>query len=242
MRGSAALALGLLAAGPAVPAMAGDMASLDVLGYSRDGRVFAFEEYGILDGSGGAYSSIYFVDIGADRFLPGTPIRAVEHEGGKLAAMRAQARATAAALIEEHGLADNPGILVAYNPPSEIGGNAHRVRYYPSLSAQISGYTYTLELEEKAFPPTGDCLNMTGSYTGFALKLTEHQGRPSDRVLHADSAIPRSRGCPNQYRIGAVVSSEIADVPQMAMILVGSFGFEGNDQRWIAVPILPYGP
>src|SRR5690606_36811639 len=42
------------------PAFAGDTASLDVLGYSPDGKVFAFEEYGIADGSGFPYSNIYF--------------------------------------------------------------------------------------------------------------------------------------------------------------------------------------
>lgn len=232
----------LLAILLAFPAFAGDMASLNVLGYSRDGNVFAFEEYGIFDGSGGAYSSIYFIDIKTDRFLPGTPIRAQEHEEGRLAAIRAEARARAEPLIAKYGLADNPGVIVAYNPPSEIGSDPHKLRYHPSLSAQIPGSTYTLELEERELPPVGDCLNMTGNYTGFTLRLTENQGNPFDKVLHADSAIPESRGCPNQYRIGTVVSSEVRDVPQMAMILVGSFGFEGNDRRWIAVPIPPYGP
>jgi hypothetical protein len=28
----------------------------------------------------------------------------------------------------------------------------------------------------------------------------------------------------------------------MALILVDSFGFEGNDRRWIAVPVNPDGP
>ena len=240
--GLAGLALLSLALGQAVPAAAGDMASLDVLGYSRDGQVFAFEEYGIFDGSGGAYSSIYFIDIKTDTFLPGTPIRAREHEEGRLAAIRADTRSKAGPLIARHGLADNPGVLVAYNPPSEIGGDPHKLRYYPYLSAQISGYTYTLELEERELPPAGDCAKFTDSHAGFTLRLTENQGQPFDKVLHADSTIPKSRNCPNQYRIGAVVASEIRDVPHMAMILVGSFGFEGNDQRWIAVPVLPYGP
>lgn len=218
------------------------MASLNVLGYSRDGKVFAFEEFGIADGSGGAYSSIYFIDIAADTFLPGTPIRAVEHEEGKLAAIRAQTRSKAAALVEKHGLADNPGIIVAYNPPSEIGSDPYKVRYYPYLSAQVSNYTYTLELEQREFPPSEFCLSLATGYAGFTLRLTENQGAAFDKVLHADSTIPKSRGCPNEYRIGAVVSSEVRDVPQIAMIMVGSFGFEGNDRRWIAVPILPYGP
>ena len=43
-------------------AAAGDTASLSVLGYSPDGKVFAFEEYGIFDGSGFPYSNIYFID------------------------------------------------------------------------------------------------------------------------------------------------------------------------------------
>jgi predicted secreted protein len=242
MRGAAAIALGLLAALPGFAASAGDMASLDVLGYSRDGKIFAFEEYGILDGSGGAYSSIYFIDIAADKFLPGTPIRALEHEEGRLSAIRTETRFKAAALVEKHGIADNPGAIVAYNPPSEIGSDPHMLRYYPYLSAQVTGYTYTLELEQREFPPSSECLNMTGSYTGFTLRLTENQGAPFDKELHADSTIPASRGCPNDYRIGAVVSSEFRDVPQIAMIIVGRFGFEGNDRRWIAVPILPYGP
>jgi predicted secreted protein len=242
MRGRSVVALGLLVSGHAFPAMAGDMASLNVLGYSPDGQVFAFEEYGFLDGSGGAYSNIYFIDIKADKFLPGTPFRAAEHEEGLLTKMRAETRARAEPLMAKYALAENPGVLVAYNPPSEIGSSPHKVHYYSYLSAQVPGYTYTLELEERELPPTDECLNMTGNYTGFTLRLTENQGSTFDKVLHADSAIPKSRGCPNQYRIGAVVSSERGDVPQIAMILVGSFGFEGNDQRWIAVPVLPYGP
>lgn len=224
------------------PAVAGDMASLNVLGYSRDGNVFAFEEFGVLDGSGGSYSTIYFIDIAKDAFLPGTPIREGGPENeGQLASVRGASHARADALLAKFGMADDPGILVAYNPPSEVDGNPNKLRYYPYLSAQITGRTYTLELDEREFPPTTECLNMTGTYTGFTLRLTENQGVGTNVVLHADDTVPKSRNCPNQYRIGAVVASEIQDVPQMAMILVGSFGFEGNDQRWIAVPVLPDG-
>lgn len=242
MRHAAIALSALLAGAPPAAGLAGDMASLNVLGYSRDGKVFAFEEYGIFDGSGGAYSTIYFIDIDPDRFLPATPVRSLVHEEGQLARIRAESRAKADPLIAAHGLIDNPGVMVAYNPPSEVGSNPHALRYYPFLSAQVTGYTYTLRLEERAFAPSQDCLNMTGSYAGFTLRLTERQGSSVDTVLHADSTIPKSRGCPNGYRIGAVIASEMGDAPHMAMILVDSMGFEGNDRRWIAVPILPYGP
>lgn len=243
MRRTAWIASALMTVLQVSPARAGDMASLNVLGYSRDRTIFAFEEYGVYDGSGGAYSSIYFIDIGADSFVAGTPFRVSRPEEERsLGSVRREARDMATALIERYGLSDNPGILVAYNPPSEVGSDPRKLSYYPYLSAQVPGYTQTIELEEREFPPSQECLNMTGTYTGFTLRLTEYQGSPFDKVLHADSTIPKSRRCPNQYRIGAVVSSESEDVPQIAMILVGSWGFEGNDQRWIAVPIQPYGP
>lgn len=242
MRRTVWIASTLMTVLSAPAAQAGDMASLNVLGYSRDGNVFAFEEFGVLDGSGGAYSNIYFIDIAKDAFLPGTPIReGGPEQEGQLASVRSTSHGRADALMEKFGMADDPGIVVAYNPPSEVDGDPNKVRYYPYLSAQISGHTYTIELDEREFPPTAECLNMTGTYTGFTLRLTENQGVATNVVLHADDTVPKSRNCPNQYRIGAVVASEIRDVPQMAMVLVGSFGFEGNDQRWIAVPVRPVG-
>lgn len=242
MRRPSIALLALLAGLFPVAGNAGDMASLNVLGYSRDGKIFAFEEYGIFDGSGGAYSSIYFIDIERDQFVAGTPLRAAVHEEGQLSRMRAEARAKAEPLIAAHGLMDNPGLLLAYNPPSEAGSDPYVLRYYPYLSAQLAGHTATLRLEERAFAPSEDCRSMTGTYSGFTLRLTELQGAGIDTVLHADRAIPKSRGCPNGYRIGAVIGSETGDVPHMAMIIVDSMGFEGNDRRWIAVPVLPDGP
>ena len=223
-------------------ASAGDTASLNVLGYSPDGKVFAFEEYGVSDGAGFPYSNIYFIDVDEDEFLPGTPIRIRLEEEGPLGRIREMARAKAAALTAKYRLADNPGVIVAYNPPSEIDSDPGKLRFYPYVSASPYDYKYTLELKEKDFPIPEDCIGFSGSHKGFTLTLTEYQGHPTDKVLHDDTSVPKSRLCPNEYRIGAVVSSELNDVTPMAMILVGTYGFEGNDRRWIAVPINPFGP
>jgi len=233
--GLAALALG-------GQAIAGDTASLNVLGYSSDGKVFAFEEYGISDGSGFPYSNIFFIDIEKDAFLPGTPIRTRVDDELPLPKVRGMSRTKAVALIEKYRVEENPGVIVVYNPPSELGSDPHKVRFHSYASAPPQGYTNTLVLTERQFPPSEPCLNMTGEYTGFTLKLTEYQGNVLDKILHEDATVPSSRSCPNGYRIGAVISSEVREVTMMAMILVDSFGFEGNDRRWIAVPISPYGP
>ncbi|MDB5522885.1 MAG: hypothetical protein JWM58_648 [Rhizobium sp.] len=221
----------------ATSAFAGDTASLNVLGYSEDGKVFAFEEYGVYDGAGFAYSNIFFIDTQEDKFLPGTPIRVQIDEEQSMAKIRALSHAKAEPLIAKYRLADNPGVMVAYNPVSEIDSNPHKLRYFGYLSSPPRSLTYTLELKEKEFPPISDCLNMTGNYTGFTLLLTEDAGEPVSKALHDDSQVPKSRGCPNGYRIGAVISSETNSAPQIAMIMVATFGFEGNDERWIAVPV-----
>ncbi|MGV3552551.1 DUF2259 domain-containing protein [Rhizobium sp.] len=229
----------LLTAGSA---SAGDTSSLDVLGYSPDGKVFGFEEYGIADGSGFPYSNIVFVDIAADKFLPGTPIRVrLEDETG-LAKARETARAKAAALLEKYKLADNPGVILAFNPPSEVDSDPKRLRFQSFLSAPPAGFTNTLTLATKEFPVPADCASFAENYRGFTLKLTEYQGQPTDTIIHDEANVPASRACALDYSIGAVVSSEVRDVTMMAMILVNSHGFEGPDRRWIAVPITPPGP
>lgn len=234
--------MGLAALALAGPAIAGDTASLNVLGYSPDGKVFAFEEYGIFDGSGFPYSNIFFIDIEKDTFLSGTPIRTRVDDELPLPKVRNMTRAKATALIEKYKIEENPGVIVVYNPPSELDSDGHKVRFQSFVSAPPNSYTNTLVLTERQFPPTETCLNMTGEYTGFTLKLTEYQGDVFDKVLHEDTTVPASRSCPNGYSIGAVISSEVREATMMAMILVDSVGFEGNDRRWIAVPINPYGP
>jgi predicted secreted protein len=56
-------------------ARAGDAATRDIIGFSPDGRYFAFEQHGIQDGSGFPYAEIFVIDAAEDRWVPGTPIR-----------------------------------------------------------------------------------------------------------------------------------------------------------------------
>ena len=66
---SAAAALMLLV----LPAMAANRALINMIGYSEDGDYFAFEQFGIQDGSGFAYSEVFVVDLANDKWTAGTP-------------------------------------------------------------------------------------------------------------------------------------------------------------------------
>ena len=98
-------ASGLLAVGLSLPAMAGDRALIDHVGFSADFRYFAFEEFGIQDGSGFAYSNIFVVDLETDSWVIGTPVRVqAESEETSLVEIRAEAARLAADHVDEFGL------------------------------------------------------------------------------------------------------------------------------------------
>src|SRR4051794_38905355 len=63
----AASAVMLAGAALPLPALSVDRALIELLGYSPDGRYFAFEEYGLHDGSGAPYSDITIIDLNADQ-------------------------------------------------------------------------------------------------------------------------------------------------------------------------------
>ncbi|WP_354542185.1 DUF2259 domain-containing protein [Rhizobium alvei] len=233
------LAMALIATVALVPlqAVAGDVAQLNVLGYSPDGRIFAFEEFGVQDGSGFGYSNIYFIDTVTDRYLKGTPLRHRVEEEQSLAKARLMAHANAEALAKTHRLGEDPGFIVASNPITEVDSNASVVRFRTYPASPAFGPIYSLTLVQKPFPPSKACANMVGEYRGFKLLSGGEVPGTGDRIVHDDAQVPASRVCPNDYRIGAVVTSQSGKGPAMALITVSTFGFEGNDLRWIAVPV-----
>ena len=75
---------------------------IDFVGYSGDFRYFAFEEYGTLDGSGSAYSSIHILDLWTDKEMPGSPFSAEGREDDKtLAEIRREAGDAAGADLKK---------------------------------------------------------------------------------------------------------------------------------------------
>lgn len=236
-------ALTVLACGFAMAAQAraGDIATFQPIGFSKDGGIFAFEQYGVQDGSGFAYSDVFVIDTVNDRFLPGTPIRVrMDDESAPMSAAREQSLAKASPFIAEHRLADHPGRLVAFNPVSEQGIDPHRVSYLPYPTEPAFGAPYALQIEEYAVDPPERCKVLEEEIRAFRLTLTERDGAPADETIHEDGGIPASRSCPTGYRLGGIMTYLEGEEPiHIALVLVLSYGFEGRDGRWIAVPFRP---
>ncbi|KKX33842.1 DUF2259 domain-containing protein [Rhizobium sp. LC145] len=239
----AALRLSVLAIAAAFlagSATAADIASFRPIGFSPDGRVFAFEEFGIQDGSGFPYSNIYVLDLEKDGYLQGTPYRVrLDDEKATLAEARRQARDKAEGLIASHELADNPGEILAFNPVTEVDADPHRLRYRDYAVVPPVGEPDTLTLEEIPQEPDDRCSGMVEKMAAFRLRITEEDGKPADQLIHEDQRVPASRGCATGYRLAGVMGGTAMDRSpfKVALVMVLSLGFEGSDGRWIAVPI-----
>ncbi|KKB78683.1 hypothetical protein VW35_09160 [Devosia soli] len=220
------------------PALAGDRALIDFIGFSPDAKYFAFEEYGIQDGSGFPYSTIYVIDLANDAWVKGTPFRArAEDEYTPLLAIRAEAMSEAFATIDQYEISAPVDIaaLIGDGVPDTDAKTLAFGRPGYEAGAVIEQRQLTLT----SFPATSleDCSGYFGSEPlGFALELS---GGAEPVTVHRDEgALPRSRGCPLDYRLYAVVLPAL-DAPEgtgVAIVSVYPGGFEGPDRRFLAVP------
>jgi len=221
------------------PAQAGDKALADIVGYSQDARYFAFEEFGIQDGSGFAFSSYYIVDLKEDRWVVGTPVRIVGEEDRE---PLAEIRARSAEMIRPHleNLAINlPAQSLASNgdgaPRNDGQILAFGLPLYTGPTDVIGDYT--LKISHTQVAAAAPCADWFESEAlGFALEIEDHGVA---REIHNDKTLPRSRGCPMAYRISEVFAPfHATDISHtVALISVFTHGFEGPDRRFLAVPL-----
>lgn len=229
-----AASLGLAAALMVTPVTAGDRALLDFIGYSEDGRYFAFEEFGVQDGSGFPFSTVYVIDLPADKWVAGSPYRVVlESEVATAAAARDAARELAAPKLDALDVSV-PAELVALNGDGETAGEAHSLHFGdPGYGLDDPRDVRTLVLETFPANSPEPCATYSGERAlGYALLLDGIE-------LHRDITLPQSRGCPLDYRIyGVVMPADWSGLTAgVAVIAVYPFGFEGPDRRFVVVPL-----
>jgi predicted secreted protein len=216
-------------------ALAGDYAERRIIGFSANGAYFAFEQFGVQDGSGFPYSDIFIVNIENDIWAGGSPFRVQLNDDTQgVNAARAASANMAASAIASLGIRDS-GTLLASNPITESGANPLQVSFRPT---PYFGTKWQLNLNE--FPlSTSGCSGFEENIRGFSLTLTTEDGQPP-RELHQDHSIPSSRKCPINYGISDVILHGNYNATSQLVVLVRvlSVGFEGPDMRYIAIPAI----
>lgn len=228
----------LALAGVILPAQAGDRALIDYVGFSKDFRYFAFEEFGIQDGSGFAYSNLYVIDLSTDSWVVGTPVRVqAESEESALSDIRAQMAKKARTPI------DGFGITVPVEIAAMIGDgvpdtDARTLTFgAPAYMPGAVAGDYTLHLSSFPTQATSPCAQWFGvEPLGYELSIADSG---TERLIHRDRNLPRSRGCPTDYRLYSVVMPFGGTTLSNAVAIISVYpgGFEGPDRRFLAVPL-----
>ncbi|MEN0001211.1 MAG: DUF2259 domain-containing protein [Pseudomonadota bacterium] len=220
------------------PVAAGDTATLNILGFSADGGIFAFEEYGVQDGSGFPYANRFYIDTASDTFTGGAPFRVrLEDEMATVDDARAQAKSAVEAIITDSILAANRGTTAGFNPVSELSADPFRMVVNPRQVVPPIDTKLEVRLEEKQFAASGSCMGIADTVVGFRLLKIATEPGETTQLLADDQAVPSSRNCPLGYSIGAIQTffPQGGDPVFATLLAIESFGFEGPDFRWMAV-------
>lgn len=241
--------------GTAAPcARAGDGSAVHILGFSADGRYFAYEQYGEQDGSGTLYSTITAIELTGDRVVKGMPVSAImdpdnpgfgkEPRDKQLADIRAKAAADAATVLQQLGIAGAGRMVASVRDsrarsilqPEEVKTARKAAVATVTLPADHFGPDTRLVLREFdiALPRCKDIVS--GEHpNGFGLTL-ERKGRPTIH-LSRDQTIPVARGCPDHYGIAEAHALALPDGGNALAVLIQYFytAYEGPDRRFIVV-------
>ena len=253
---SAALALFVAALCAAVPSLASPEPepleaghpAREIIGFSEDGRYFAFEVYGYEPVASSPFAERYVLDTQTNDMVGGSPFRknlwgmetyddfeppAELPPGGLLEFVSGLVEADAAPALEGVGVAAGTGNLVVANLPTEIARSAEFVtsRGYPlrTTGIRIELEEFVAELAEPEM-----CLSLYGPFAGVAVTLRGLDGVVIDEWR--DEAIPAHRFCPIHYLISDVVLSPDSTVAVVILTLAWPF-IEGSEARYTAIAL-----
>ncbi len=209
------------------------------LGFSPDGRHFAFMEYGVQDGSGFPFASVHVIDLDRDAWA-GPPVHVLleeEAEDPRIAMQKALKQAHA--LLKRTGIAPLLTGRELFHAPATEGTG-------PAITATFALYRWQLDDPRRRYGlrlstfalPGGNCVpGLVEGARGFALDA--QAGSEGDWTrLYADRTIPASRHCPVSYAIDRVILYAPSHGKARTVIIVRyAFpGFEGFDERYLALP------
>jgi predicted secreted protein len=199
-------------------ALAGDEATLDFIGFSRDGRHLAFEQYGTQDGSGFPYSEMYVVDVASNTLASSTRVL-LKTENASLGQARSQTMAQSRAALTRYGIVrGNQGRF------AEVAAKREQ---WQSFDFTALGRRYSLNLNETLASATPSCGDNVPKYLSLTLRFGAFE-----RLIQHDTRLPASRACAYDYEVHSVFVFGRSLAVFVKLLLTG---FEGPDVRWMVV-------
>jgi predicted secreted protein len=197
-------------------AFGSDMSYYRTIGFSKDGKYFAFERYGTQDGSGFPYSEIFVLDICKNDYA-NPPIRVTLQEDGN-----SEENATKTSMKTAKPILDKFKIDVTIKGTSVVQATTRKI-----IPFQFGGQkmVLTLDLYETE---NKECWEGNAEKK-LTLSLTR---KNVTAPLQKDVKVPKSRSCAFSYAVQEAICYNSAIV---AILNYNAPGFEGPDTRQIAI-------
>ncbi|MBC7796430.1 MAG: DUF2259 domain-containing protein [Pyrinomonadaceae bacterium] len=219
-------------------ARAGDSNNLNIIGFSKDGKYLAFEEYGSHDGSGFAYSYYTFVNVEKNTFAAPRYVLEAKDENSTEAAIRRKAKLANFKKMQEFKIiAGNKGTLVVSRLLTDLtmnGDNEEGASDRARFTEQIYyvGRRGDYELAVKQIKTeTADCKVYERSTYKTEISLLNNETQTT-KMLQKDDVLPKSRGCVTNYRIQDIY---IYEDKIISFLNIRSPGFEGDNMSYMVV-------
>jgi len=212
---------------------------IDFLGYSSQGRYFAYEEFGVSESPKVAFSQIYVVDLTQNTWVVGTPVRFEAFLSERsLMSVRGQLRANVRILLDGLEI-DTPAVITALIGEGAPDKDAQELVFnVPAQStSKIGGTDFLLNLSTFETSSAFSCKETFGQEPiGVSLAL---ETRGDRLVLYEDAALPFSRGCPQEYAMKGVVMPFGASDISNAVAIVSVITREEDvlERHFLVIPI-----
>jgi predicted secreted protein len=232
----------------ASPSDAGDAAARRIIGFSPDGKFFAFEQFTNIYDDDASFSEIFIIDTATDRYVSGTPVKVLlrDVEGVEEKSRADTAKATKP-IVDQLKIGE-AGTYVAGKPSmalDEVG--IYQMDPEPlakSLAFKLSdGRAAKLVLADKPMG-TAMCEGYGGRSTparakAAGLRLTlEVAGQPPS-VMQDDKTLPKGRRCAAAY---GIAEAHLFNAPDGTVTLAALVEFADNhdyhagpNRRFLAV-------
>lgn len=230
----------------AATAFGGDASTYQKIGFSADGRYFAFADTGIGDGSGAPYAQVSVVEVATNKLVRSKMVH-LEPEDGSDEASGTEEQALQRAIKEvrlgefriQRGKILGEDLLVRLpTDVSQVTDTVFATAYWAEGGASAFTPKYELKIATTPAEDKTDeqwCTALSGRAPEL-LKLTL-EGKAGDaagffRVLQDDKSLPRSRSCPTGYTVKQVTRFGESLV---VAVSYSSPGFEGPNIDHIVV-------